>query len=83
METMTEVIYGSENVFDRLVRLMGNAQLTVDVCVDHKMPSLVLGVRRLKDALIDARRRHVRIRYVTEITKDRHATCHLEACRRR
>src|SRR5215469_5934774 len=70
METMTEVIYGSENVVDRLVRLMGNAQLTVDVCVDHKMPSLVLGARRLKDALIDARRRHVRIRYVTEITKD-------------
>ncbi|HYA81858.1 MAG TPA: HAMP domain-containing sensor histidine kinase, partial [Candidatus Bathyarchaeia archaeon] len=48
---------------------INNAQLRLDVCVDHMMPSLAVTISRLKDALIYASRRHVRIRYITEITK--------------
>ena len=65
----TEIIHGSENVVDCLVQLMQKAKLSIDVCVDHTRPFLAIEIRRLKDAFIDAKKRHVKIRYITEITK--------------
>ncbi|MGB8934822.1 MAG: hypothetical protein WCC17_06930 [Candidatus Nitrosopolaris sp.] len=49
---------------------MHKAQLRIDICVDNTRPGLAIDIGRLKDAFIDAKRRHVRIRYITEITKD-------------
>jgi len=49
---------------------MCKAKLRIDVCVDHTRPYLAIEIIRLRDAFIDARRRHVTIRYITEITKD-------------
>jgi two-component system, OmpR family, sensor histidine kinase VicK len=69
MDPRTEIVYGSDRVVDHLVQFINNAQLRLDVCVDHVMPSLAVTISKLKDALIDASRRHVRIRYITEITK--------------
>jgi two-component system, OmpR family, sensor histidine kinase VicK len=69
MEPRTEIVHGSDRVVDHLVQFINNAQLRLDVCVDHMMPSLAVTISRLKDALIYASRRHVRIRYITEITK--------------
>jgi len=65
----TEIIHGSENVVDCLVQLMQKAKLSIDVCVDHTRPFLAIEIRRLKDTFIDAKKRHVKIRYITEITK--------------
>ena len=63
-------MHGSENVVDRLVQFMQKAQLRIDVFVDNTRPGLAIEIKRLKDAFIDAKRRHVTIRYITEITKD-------------
>jgi hypothetical protein len=49
---------------------MQKAQLRIDVCVDNTRPGLAIEIKRLKDTFIDAKRRHVTIRYITEITKD-------------
>jgi len=49
---------------------MCKAKLRIDVCVDHTRPYLAIEIIRLRDAFIDARRRHITIRYITEITKD-------------
>lgn len=49
---------------------MCKAKLRIDVCVDHTRPYLAIEIIRLRDAFIDTRRRHITIRYITEITKD-------------
>ncbi len=68
--SQTEIIHGSENVVDRLVQFIQKAQLRIDVCVDNTRPGLAIEIRRLKDIIIDAKRRHVTIRYITEITNE-------------
>ena len=70
MISQTEIIHGSENVVDHLVQFMYKAQVRIDICVDNSRPGLTVEIRRLKDTFIDAKRRHVKIRYITEITKD-------------
>jgi phosphatidylserine/phosphatidylglycerophosphate/cardiolipin synthase-like enzyme len=55
---------------DHLVQFMYKAQVRIDICVDNSRPGLAVEIRRLKDTFIDAKRRHVKIRYITEITKD-------------
>jgi two-component system sensor histidine kinase VicK len=66
----TDLVHGSENVVDFLVQFMHKAKLRIDVCADHTRPGLAIEIRRLKDALIDAKKRQVKIRYITEFTKD-------------
>jgi two-component system sensor histidine kinase VicK len=66
----TDLVHGSENIVDLLVQFMHKATLRIDVCVDHTRPGLAIEIRRLMDAFIDAKNRQVKIRYITEITKD-------------
>ena len=66
----TELVHGSENVVDFLVQFMHKAKLRIDVCVDHTRPGLAIEIRRLMNAFIDAKKRQVKIRYITEITND-------------
>jgi two-component system, OmpR family, sensor histidine kinase VicK len=66
----TEIVHESDNVVDGLVQFMCKAKLRIDVCVDQTRPYLAIEIIRLRDAFIDAKRRHVTIRYITEITKD-------------
>ncbi|MRN61643.1 MAG: hypothetical protein FIO03_06280 [Nitrosopumilales archaeon] len=71
----TEIVRGSGNVVDCLVQFMCKAKLRIDVCVDHTRPYLAIEIIRLRDAFIDAKRRHITIRYITEITKDNLRYC--------
>ncbi len=75
MISQTEIIHGSENVVNRLVRFMDKAQVSIDICVDNTRPALAIEIRRLKDTFIDAKSRRVRIRYITEITGDNLGYC--------
>jgi two-component system, OmpR family, sensor histidine kinase VicK len=74
----TEIVHGSDNVLDCLVQFMHNAELRIDVCVDHTRPGLAMGITQLRDAFIDVKRRHVKIRYITEIAKDNFDYCRLQ-----
>jgi two-component system, OmpR family, sensor histidine kinase VicK len=71
----TEIVHGSDNVIDGLVQLMCKAKLRIDVCVDHTRPYLAIEIIRLRESFIDAKRRHVTIRYITEISKDNLRYC--------
>jgi signal transduction histidine kinase len=71
----TEIVHGSGNVVDGLVQFMCKAKLRIDVCVDHTRPYLAIEIIRLRDAFIDAKRRHIAIRYITEITRDNLRYC--------
>jgi two-component system sensor histidine kinase VicK len=68
-EPRTEIVHGSENVVDCLVQFIRKAKLRIDVCVDHTRPGLAIEISRLGDTFIDAKKRHVKVRYITEITK--------------
>ena len=69
-EPTTEVVHGSDKVIDRFVQFMHKAQRRIDVCVDNTRPLLAIEFKQIKDAFIDAKRRGVTIRYITEITKN-------------
>ena len=47
----------------------------IDACVDYTRPSLAIDIVILKKAFLDAKRRGVKLRYATEITKDNISYC--------
>ena len=47
----------------------------IDACVDYTRPSLTIDIVILKKAFLDAKKRGVKLRYATEITKDNISYC--------
>lgn len=47
----------------------------IDACIDQTRPSLVIDIAVLKEAFLDAKKRGVYLRYITEITKDNLSYC--------
>ena len=64
----TEVLHGEQNVVDTVLHFTSKAKSRIDACVDYTRPSLAVEVEQLRKAFLDAKRRGVRLRYVTEIT---------------
>ncbi|HYV51948.1 MAG TPA: HAMP domain-containing sensor histidine kinase, partial [Candidatus Eisenbacteria bacterium] len=75
MQPTTEIVCGSDKVVDRFVQFMYKAQRRIDVCVHNTRPSLATEFNQIRDTFIDAKRRAVTIRYITEITKDNLGYC--------
>jgi two-component system, OmpR family, sensor histidine kinase VicK len=71
----TEVSYGIENVIRIVLQFLSQTNNRVDACVDYTRPSLAIDFLALKNAFIDAKKRGVKLRYVTEITKDNISYC--------
>ena len=66
----TEVLYGIENAMSRLTQAMSRVHNRADVCGDSLSPSFSMGVESIKKGYIDFKQRGVKIRFITEITKD-------------
>jgi two-component system, OmpR family, sensor histidine kinase VicK len=71
----TKVLCGSDNVMDTALRFTSNARNKIDACVDHTRPSLIVEIKRLKTAFQDAKRRGVKLRYITEIKSENVSFC--------
>jgi two-component system sensor histidine kinase VicK len=71
----TEVFYGQEAVMDRVLHFLLETNNIVDACVDYTRPSLAVNVSALRKAFLNAKNRGVRLRYVTEITRDNISHC--------
>ena len=71
----TKVLYGSDKVIDTALQFTSNARNKIDACVDHTRPSLIVEIRRLKKAFEDAKRRGVKLRYITEIKTENVSFC--------
>src|SRR5918996_592305 len=71
----TEIIYGVENVMQKIVSFMSNTRKKLDVFFDHSAPSIALGVEEYRNGLMAIRRRGGTIRAFTEITKDNVKEC--------
>jgi nitrogen-specific signal transduction histidine kinase len=66
----TIVYYGSKKAIETELRFFSNARRNIDTCMNYTRPLLAIRTETVKKSFIDAKNRGVRIRYLTEITKD-------------
>jgi two-component system sensor histidine kinase VicK len=66
----TEVLYGTENTTKAILSVLSNIESKMDICADSTWPSVAMGVDVFRNALIALKKRGVRSRYITTITKD-------------
>jgi signal transduction histidine kinase len=71
----TEVLYGTENVINEELRFFSKTKSRIDTCMDHTRPSLAIGIESIKWSFLDAKKRGVRLRYLTEITNANISYC--------
>ncbi len=71
----TEVLHGEQNVVNTVLQFTSRAKSRINACVDYTRPSLAVEIKELSKAFLDAKRRGVRLRYVTEITDDNVIYC--------
>jgi two-component system sensor histidine kinase VicK len=71
----TEVIYGAENVLNRAIQGIPLAKETIDLCGEEDGPSAIVANEPILKRYIEASKRGVRIRQITEITKTNILDC--------
>ena len=70
---VTKVLSGVETVVNALVEFLDKTDGEVYACVDQTRPALNISL--MKEAFLRAKKRSVRIKYITEITKDNLPYC--------
>ena len=71
----TEVYYNPFRVVSTVIDFIDNATGRIDGCVDQTRPLLLNDIEALRTAFNEARKRGVKIRFVTEITADNITHC--------
>ena len=71
----TEVYYNPFRVVSTVIDFVDNASGRIEGCVDQTRPLLLNDIEALRMAFNEARKRGVKIRFVTEITADNIAHC--------
>lgn len=66
----TIVYYGSEKAIETELQFFRDAERNIDICMNYTRPLLAIRTETVKKSIIDAKNRGVRIRYLTEITKN-------------
>jgi two-component system sensor histidine kinase VicK len=74
IDERTEVIYGSENVMNAISQFLSKAN-TINSCGDYKAPSANIQVEEYRKLLFDLKKRGIKLRYITDITKDNVKYC--------
>ncbi len=65
----TEVLSGDQYVMNAVLHFLSIAD-RIDSCGDYKAPSLIIGVEAYKKLLFDLKAKGIKLRYITDITKD-------------
>ena len=65
----TDILYGTENVLGSLIEFLSKAK-RIDSCGDSKSPSLAIEVDMYRKLLVDAKNKGIKVRQVTDITKE-------------
>src|SRR5918996_2015669 len=65
-----EVSSGVDNIISRLLEVMSKIRATYDLCLDIIGPSVILETEPIKNAYFELKNRGVKIRIITEVTKD-------------
>src|SRR5918912_913220 len=72
---VTQIFYGVKTVVNTVLQFLNQTDNKIDACVDQTRPSLTIEIDILKEAFLDAKKRGVKLRYITEITKDNLSYC--------
>ena len=67
--------YGGGTVIDTVLQFLNKSNNIIYACVDQTRPSLTIDIVVLRKAFLDAKKRGVKLLYVTEITKDNLSYC--------
>jgi len=71
----TRVIFGKRNIIDTEIGIFNRASKSIDTCMTYTRPSLAVSLRPIKDAFLAAKRKGVRLRYITEINHHNFEDC--------
>ena len=72
----TEVLYDPDEIVRRVVEQCNTIKYTMDACIDTNGPSmLVIPSHPVTQACMDMKNRGVRLRFISEITKDNLSYC--------
>jgi hypothetical protein len=66
----TEILYGPDNIVKRTIDDFHKIQERLDSCTDSSGPSVFLN-DLLWNEVIDLKNRSIRLRFITEITRER------------
>jgi two-component system, OmpR family, sensor histidine kinase VicK len=69
------VLYGTENANNAILQFVARAKEKIHACIDQTGPSVMMGVESIKKERLTATNRGVRLKYVTEITKENIPYC--------
>jgi two-component system, OmpR family, sensor histidine kinase VicK len=71
----TEILYGEQKVIEQVLQFVSKSRTKINACVDRTRPLLAIEIESLKKCFIDAKKREVRLNYVTEITDENISYC--------
>jgi two-component system, OmpR family, sensor histidine kinase VicK len=71
----TEIFYDEEKAMNKIAQTMSNVKNSASVCGDSLSPSFSMGVDKIKKGYMDFKRRGIKIRFITEITKENLLYC--------
>jgi len=71
----TVVLYGTDNVITNELRFFSETKTRIDTCMDYTRPALAIGTEAIRKSFVEAKRKGVRLRYLTEITNDNLSYC--------
>ena len=74
-EEKTEVYHGSEDANKVILNFVHHTKNKLDACLDVNGPSVMIDIKEIKEARINAKDRGVKFRYITDITKDNISYC--------
>jgi two-component system, OmpR family, sensor histidine kinase VicK len=71
----SDVLSGTDNVINAELQFFSKTRVRIDTCMSYTRPPLAIEIETIKKAFLDAKRRNVKLRYLTEITKDNISYC--------
>jgi len=71
----TQVIFGKTNAINTELGIFKRANKRIDTCMTYTRPSLAVSIKQIRDAFLSAKRRGVRLRYITEINHQNFEEC--------
>src|SRR5215472_7048499 len=71
----TDVFYGTDNVINNELRFFSETKIRIDTCMDYTRPALATGTEAIRKSFVEAKRKGVQLRYLTEIRSDNLSYC--------
>ncbi|HZE79089.1 MAG TPA: HAMP domain-containing sensor histidine kinase [Nitrososphaeraceae archaeon] len=71
----TEVLHGFEKTTQAIMRFLNTSRVSMNICADFTWPSVAKRVEAFNKGISDLKIRNVKLRFITEMTKDNIEYC--------